>query len=47
LARKAVDQSPRKREWCPSNTTQSVESFIAHPASAKAPVMVVIHEILA
>jgi carboxymethylenebutenolidase len=45
-ARKAVDQSPRKREWVSvKHHGRSVESFIAHPASAKAPVMVVIHEI--
>jgi carboxymethylenebutenolidase len=46
-ARQAVDKSPRKREWASvKHDGRSVESFIAHPDSAaKAPVMVVIHEI--
>jgi carboxymethylenebutenolidase len=46
-ARQAVDTSPRKREWVTvKHDDRSVESFIAHPESkAKAPVMVVIHEI--
>jgi len=46
-ARQAVDKSPRRREWVSvKHDGRSVESFIAHPESrAKAPVMVVIHEI--
>lgn len=46
-ARQAVDKSPRKREWVSvKHHGRSVESFIAHPqAQAKAPVMLVIHEI--
>jgi carboxymethylenebutenolidase len=46
-ARQLVDKSPRRREWVSvKHDGRSVESFIAHPASqAKAPVMVVIHEI--
>jgi carboxymethylenebutenolidase len=46
-ARKAVDQSPRKREWVKvKNGERSVESMVAHPQSKeKAPAMVVIHEI--
>lgn len=46
-ARQAVDKSPRKREWVTvKHDGRAVESFIAHPqAAAKAPVMVVIHEI--
>ena len=45
-ARQAVDKSPRKREWVSvKHDGRSVESFIAHPQQAKAPVMVVIHEI--
>jgi carboxymethylenebutenolidase len=46
-ARQAVDKSPRRREWASvKHDGRSVESFIAHPESrAKAPVMVVIHEI--
>jgi carboxymethylenebutenolidase len=45
-ARQAVDKSPRKREWVTvKHGSRAVESFIAHPSQAKAPVMVVIHEI--
>jgi carboxymethylenebutenolidase len=46
-ARQLVDKSPRKREWVSvKHGGRSVESFIAHPQSqAKAPVMLVIHEI--
>jgi hypothetical protein len=46
-ARQAVDKSPRRREWVSvKHDGRSVECFIAHPESrAKAPVMVVIHEI--
>src|SRR5512136_1536900 len=46
-ARKAVDQSPRRREWVPiKHDGRSVESFVAYPQSkSKAPAMVVIHEI--
>ncbi len=46
-ARKAVDQSPRRREWVPvKHDGRSVESMIAYPQSReKSPAMVVIHEI--
>jgi len=46
-ARQAVDKSPRKREWASvKHGARSVESFVAYPqAQAKAPVMIVIHEI--
>ena len=46
-ARQMVDKSPRKREWVTvKHDGRAVESVIAHPQSAaKAPVMVVIHEI--
>jgi carboxymethylenebutenolidase len=46
-ARKAVDQSPRKREWVSLKYDgRSVESMVAYPQSkGKAPAMVVIHEI--
>ncbi len=46
-ARKAVDQSPRRREWVSvKNGGRSVESAVVYPESkAKAPAMVVIHEI--
>jgi len=46
-ARQAVDKSPRKREWVSvKREARTVESFVVHPQSqAKAPVMVVIHEI--
>jgi carboxymethylenebutenolidase len=46
-ARQAVDKSPRKREWVSvKHDGRSVESFLAYPQSqAKAPAMVVIHEI--
>jgi carboxymethylenebutenolidase len=46
-ARQAVDKSPRRREWVSvKHEGRSVESFVAYPQSAaKAPVMVVIHEI--
>jgi carboxymethylenebutenolidase len=46
-ARKAVDASPRKREWVTvKHDGRAVESFVARPqGSGKAPVMVVIHEI--
>jgi carboxymethylenebutenolidase len=46
-ARKAVDKSPRSREWVTiKHGGRAVESFVAHPqASGKAPAMVVIHEI--
>jgi carboxymethylenebutenolidase len=46
-ARAAVDKSPRKREWVTvKHGNRAVESFIAHPqGQAKAPAMVVIHEI--
>jgi len=46
-ARQAVDKSPRRREWVTvKHEGRSVESFVAYPqGQAKAPVMVVIHEI--
>lgn len=46
-ARKAVDQSPRRREWVSiKQGSRSVESMVAHPQTqGKAPAMVVIHEI--
>jgi carboxymethylenebutenolidase len=46
-ARKAVDMSPRRREWVTvKHDKRSVESIVAHPKSEKkAPAMVVIHEI--
>jgi carboxymethylenebutenolidase len=49
-ARKAVDQSPRKREWVSvKHGSRSVESMVANPqlktAKEKAPAMIVIHEI--
>jgi carboxymethylenebutenolidase len=46
-ARKAVDQSPRRREWVTvKHGPRSVESALAHPqAQGKAPAMIVIHEI--
>jgi len=46
-ARKAVDQSPRKREWVTvKHGGRSVESMVAYPQSKdKAPAIVVIHEI--
>jgi carboxymethylenebutenolidase len=46
-ARKAVDQSPRRREWVTvKHGGRSVESMVAYPQSRdKAPAMVVIHEI--
>jgi carboxymethylenebutenolidase len=46
-ARKAVDSSPRKREWVTvKHDGRSVESMVAYPQSKdKAPAMVVIHEI--
>jgi carboxymethylenebutenolidase len=46
-ARQAVDKSPRRRQWVSvKHDGRSVESFVAYPQSqAKAPVMVVIHEI--
>jgi carboxymethylenebutenolidase len=46
-ARKAVDQSPRRREWVTvKHDGRSVESMVAYPQSKeKAPAMVVIHEI--
>lgn len=46
-ARAMVDKSPRKREWVSvKHDGRSVESMVAHPQSdAKAPAMVVIHEI--
>jgi carboxymethylenebutenolidase len=42
-----VDKSPRRREWVTvKHEGRSVESFVAYPqGQAKAPVMVVIHEI--
>jgi carboxymethylenebutenolidase len=46
-ARKAVDSSPRRREWVKvKQGERSVESMVAYPKSEKkAPAMVVIHEI--
>jgi carboxymethylenebutenolidase len=46
-ARKAVDMSPRRREWVTvKHDKRAVESMVAHPKSGKkAPAMVVIHEI--
>jgi carboxymethylenebutenolidase len=46
-ARKAVDKSPRRREWVTvKHDGRSVESTVAYPQSKdKAPAMVVIHEI--
>ncbi len=46
-ARKAVDQSPRKREWITvKHGGRSVESVVAYPQSRdKSPAIVVIHEI--
>jgi carboxymethylenebutenolidase len=46
-ARKAVDQSPRRREWVSvKNGGRSVESTVVYPQSKdKAPAMIVIHEI--
>jgi carboxymethylenebutenolidase len=46
-ARKAVDASPRRREWVTvKNGSRSVESAVVYPQSkGKAPAMVVIHEI--
>jgi len=46
-ARKAVDASPRRREWVTvKHDGRSVESAVAYPQSqGKAPAMVVIHEI--
>jgi carboxymethylenebutenolidase len=46
-ARKAVDQSPRRREWVSiKQGSRTVESMVAHPQMrGKAPAMVVIHEI--
>jgi carboxymethylenebutenolidase len=46
-ARKAVDQSPRRREWVSiKQGSRSVESMVAHPQTRdKAPAMVIIHEI--
>jgi carboxymethylenebutenolidase len=46
-ARKAVDASPRRREWVKvKNGGRSVESMVAYPQSKdKAPAMIVIHEI--
>jgi len=46
-ARKAVDKSPRRREWVTAkHGGRSVESAIVYPQSRnKAPAMVVIHEI--
>ena len=46
-ARQAVSKSPRRREWVTvKHGARSVESVIAYPQSrAKAPAMVVIHEI--
>jgi carboxymethylenebutenolidase len=46
-ARKAVDQSPRKKEWVSvKHDGRSVESMVAYPqAKGKAPAMIVIHEI--
>ena len=46
-ARKAVDQSPRRREWVSvKHGARSVESAVAYPQSKdKAPAMIVIHEI--
>jgi carboxymethylenebutenolidase len=46
-ARKAVEKSPRRREWVTvKHDGRSVESMVAHPQSRdKAPAVVVIHEI--
>ncbi len=46
-ARKAVDKSPRRREWVTvKHGARAVESVVAYPQSqAKAPAIVVIHEI--
>jgi carboxymethylenebutenolidase len=46
-ARKAVDMSPRRREWVSvKHGGRSVESMVAYPqSSGKAPAIVVIHEI--
>ncbi len=46
-AKQALDKSPRKNEWVSvKHDGRSVESFVAHPSgTAKAPAMVVIHEI--
>ena len=45
-ARQAVDKSPRRREWVSvKHDARSVESFVAYPQAAKAPAIVVIHEI--
>ncbi len=46
-ARQAVDKSPRRREWVTvKHDARGVESFVAYPqGQAKAPAMVVIHEI--
>jgi carboxymethylenebutenolidase len=46
-ARQAVDRSPRRREWVTvKHGSRAVESVVAYPQSgAKAPAMVVIHEI--
>ena len=46
-ARKAVDNSPRRREWVTAkHGGRSVESMVAYPQPRdKAPAMVVIHEI--
>jgi carboxymethylenebutenolidase len=46
-ARKAVDKSPRRREWVSvKHDGRSVESMVAYPQSEKkAPAMIVIHEI--
>jgi carboxymethylenebutenolidase len=47
LARQAADRSPRRREWVTvKRDSRAVESIVAYPqSSAKAPAMVVIHEI--
>jgi len=46
-ARKAVDASPRKRNWATiPQGSRKIETFVAQPeGSAKVPAMIVIHEI--
>ena len=45
-AKAILDKSPRKREWITvKNGARTVDSFVAHPSAAKAPGIIVIHEI--
>ena len=45
-AKAVVDKSPRKHEWVSvKHDARAVDTFVVHPQAAKAPAMVVIHEI--